>query len=104
MTRVLQRHARRVGSGVFQGRLYRIGWYPGAQDSPHPQDTVTGELYFLESAAPCLKALDAYEGEEFARVARPIRHGRHRYTAWIYLFTPPTTGLPRIPGGDFATA
>jgi gamma-glutamylcyclotransferase (GGCT)/AIG2-like uncharacterized protein YtfP len=103
MSRVLRRHARRVGPGVFRGQLYRVGWYPGAKDSPRLTDRVFGELYVLEHPAPCLEALDAYEGSEFVRVARDIRRGRRRYTAWIYLYEPPIERLARIPDGRFVT-
>lgn len=103
MSRVLQRHARRIGPGIFQGCLYRIGWYPGAQDSLNPGERVEGELYRLERPGPCLEALDAYEGDEFQRVVRSIQSGRRLFSAWIYLYTPSTAGLPRIRDGRFVT-
>ena len=101
MSRLLQRHARRIGPARFQGRLYRVGWYPGARDAQQSGETIVGELYALERPGGCLAALDAYEGSDFQRVERPIACRHRRYRAWIYLYTGATRGLPRIPGGDF---
>jgi len=94
MARWLARNARRIGPAWFQGRKFRVSWYPGAVDSEDPRDRVEGELWRLKRPRTALARLDRYEGfdpahperSEFVRVVRPIRCGRRRLQAWIYLY------------------
>jgi gamma-glutamylcyclotransferase (GGCT)/AIG2-like uncharacterized protein YtfP len=107
---VLARHAELVGEGFFNGRLYRIGHYPGVVPTRAPHDRVFGEVYRLREAADLLLRLDEYEGCGAAAVA-PTEYVRTtaRITltndtivhAWIYVYNKPTHGLERIRSGFF---
>src|SRR5919106_1266811 len=65
--RLLERHASFVGAGIFQGRLYDLGRYPGAVPSKTNTDRVVGEIYRFAGSEEVLKVLDNYEGRRFRR-------------------------------------
>jgi len=46
--------------GYFNGRLYRITWYPGAVFEKNADSKVHGEIYRLQSTE-ILRELDVYE-------------------------------------------
>ena len=105
---VLMRTATFVDRAILCGKLFMVEDYPGAVASDDPADVVHGEAYRLQSF-DTLTRLDHYEGcaphdsgAAYARVLRTITlaHGG-RVTAWVYLYTRPTTGLERIASGDF---
>lgn len=112
MAGVLAGGSKAAGPATFQGRLYRVSWYPGAVPSARPEDRIRGEVFALsaESAAGLLDQLDEYEearpGTGAAALYRRERHtvrladGRE-LRAWIYLYNGPTAGLERIASGDF---
>jgi len=63
LARRLRQQARFAGHATVQGRLYRLGSYPGAVASGHPADRVHGEVFDITAAPPALlAALDHYEG------------------------------------------
>ena len=110
MHRVLVRHAELVGEGFFNGRLYRVGHYPGAIPSSGPDDRVFGEVYRLREAADLLLRLDEYEGcrptavapTEYVRTtARITLTNETVVRAWIYVYNKPIHGLERIRSGFF---
>jgi gamma-glutamylcyclotransferase (GGCT)/AIG2-like uncharacterized protein YtfP len=76
----LRREARLLGEATIEGRLYRISWYPGLVLGGGPDARVHGEVYALNTPAPTLKWLDAYEGlgrgpadqHDYERVERPV--------------------------------
>ena len=113
MHQLLAQSATRLGPATFQGRLYRIDWYPGAIDAENAQDKVVGEVYQLREPARLWPRLDDYEGcgvddrdrKEFVRVRRDVclNSGSVRKT-WIYLYNGPTADLSRIESGDFFIA
>ncbi|HAV64185.1 MAG TPA: gamma-glutamylcyclotransferase, partial [Verrucomicrobiales bacterium] len=98
MSRFLAAHAEHLGPATFQGRMYRISWYPGVVPSADPADRVHGDLFELGDAATALPKLDDFEGvgpghvkpQEYIR--RPecvtLPDGRS-VTAWIYVFNRP---------------
>jgi gamma-glutamylcyclotransferase (GGCT)/AIG2-like uncharacterized protein YtfP len=99
-----------VDDGFFQGRLYRIGTYPGVRTSQRAKDWVRGEIYQLHDAPETLAQLDAYENydparprtSEYIRVLRPIRcRSGGTLSSWLYLHQQVTARYPRIPSGDF---
>ncbi|MDA0661530.1 MAG: gamma-glutamylcyclotransferase [Proteobacteria bacterium] len=110
MHRILARHATPLGPAVWQGRLYRVGWYPGAVASDDARDSVRGELYRLRLPRQVLPPLDRFENcgpgfsapTEFSRESHEVHRPDHgSLRAWIYVYRRPVTGLPRIAGGDF---
>jgi len=107
---ILARYAHFVGEGIFMGKLYNIGEYPGAVPSNDPDDVVRGEVYALRDPKPVLRVLDDYEGcgqddsspTEFRRekVNISLESGRN-INAWIYIYNRSTDGLKVIPSGDY---
>jgi len=113
MHRLLARHGAFVGEATYQGRLYRIGHYPGVVPSDDPADRVRGEVYRLPRPALLLPRLDAYEGcgpgfrdpTEYVRAIQGVRLADGRtLSAWVYLYNRPVAKLRRVPGGDFRAA
>ena len=102
-----------VAEGVIQARLYNLGSYPGAVRSELPGDRVLGTLFRLQNPAEALPRMDRYEGylpgdpegcefrRELATVELPGE--RRSLQAWVYYYTLPVGGLPRIEGGDYRT-
>jgi gamma-glutamylcyclotransferase (GGCT)/AIG2-like uncharacterized protein YtfP len=109
--KLLQRHhARFLGSGHVQGRLYHLSEYPGATWSSTPGDSVQGEVYFLPRAATAFKALDRFEGYDparpewsmFERKETTVRlAGAREMRAWIYWLRGGYRSGRRLLTGDF---
>ncbi|MEX2617124.1 MAG: gamma-glutamylcyclotransferase family protein [Alphaproteobacteria bacterium] len=108
--RILARHATPLGPAVWQGRLYRIGWYPGAVASDNATDGVRGDVYRLRAPRLTLPPLDRFENcgpgfpvpTEFVRERHAVRRPDGGFlSAWIYVYHRPVNGLRRIAGGDF---
>jgi gamma-glutamylcyclotransferase (GGCT)/AIG2-like uncharacterized protein YtfP len=104
----LRAEARLIGAATIQGRLYRVSWYPGAAESPDPEQKVHGELYALDAPARALVWLDAYEGiapesresGDYSRVERPVRLASgEEIAAWVYLYQLDVSGLPLVADG-----
>lgn len=110
MHRILARHATPLGPAVWQGRLYRVGWYPGAVASDNAADRVHGEVYRLRAPRLVLPPLDRFENcgpgfpapTEFVRERHAVRRPDGRsLQVWIYVYRRPVDRLHRIAGGDF---
>jgi len=110
MRGVLAGHAELIGEGFFNGRLYRVGTYPGAIPSSEPHDRVFGEVYRLRNVAEVLSRLDEYEGcgptaaapTQYVRKNEPITlTNETTVRAWIYIYNRPIQGLERIHSGLF---
>jgi gamma-glutamylcyclotransferase (GGCT)/AIG2-like uncharacterized protein YtfP len=100
MGRLLRRQAVFIGNGIFQGKLFDLGGYPGAVASKRAGDIVRGELYELRGER-LLSRLDAYEGKLFSRVVgRSVLSGGKKIQAWIYLYVGSTRGRRRIASGE----
>jgi gamma-glutamylcyclotransferase (GGCT)/AIG2-like uncharacterized protein YtfP len=107
----LRTEATRVGPAVFQGRLYRISWYPGVLDSADANDTVHGEVYRLADAERAFTWLDEYEGiriggssvaqpDEYRRVERLVTlESGATLTAQIYLYSRLVDATARVISG-----
>jgi gamma-glutamylcyclotransferase (GGCT)/AIG2-like uncharacterized protein YtfP len=107
---VLDEHAEYVGEATFQGKLYKIDWYPGVVPSDDPDDIVFGEVYKITDKDHVLSALDRYEGcspedpkpHAFVRKQRLVTlNNRGTIDAWIYLYTRSVSGKDRIDSGDY---
>ena len=103
MAALLHAHARWLGAGTIQARLYAISWYSGAVPSDDPADAVHGDVFALEpaSAREVIARLDGYEGADFARRAVEVTAGETRVAADAYLYAANVAGLPWIAHGDW---
>jgi gamma-glutamylcyclotransferase (GGCT)/AIG2-like uncharacterized protein YtfP len=64
--------------------------YPGFSEGD--AGTVVGEIVWLSDLAATFGLLDAYEGEDFARVVRQVTTDTgEELWAWIYTLADPTT-------------
>lgn len=105
MSELLVRHAEFVGEAVYQGKLFKIDYYPGAIPSDDPNDSVPGEVFRLDHANAALPLLDQYEevGPEFTEPNEYIRQQQtvvfnngSAVAAWVYIYNRSTQGLERI--------
>src|SRR5206468_11981026 len=71
---ILARHGSYIGMGVFQGRLYNLGRYPGGVASAEKSDRVIGEGYELELITEALEFLDDYDGRLFSCELTSLSH------------------------------
>lgn len=110
MHQIIASYGSWVGEGVFQGKLYRISFYPGVVVSTNADDRVVGEVYHLHQSSEALEALDEYEGYDskhenesdyLRRRASIAMNDGTALEAWIYLFNLPVERLDLIPSGDF---
>jgi gamma-glutamylcyclotransferase (GGCT)/AIG2-like uncharacterized protein YtfP len=99
-----------LGDGAFRGKLYKVGYYPGAVRSDCESDIVVGDVYLLQDPEKVLEVMDEFEGcrstkfskGEFYRdkVAVCLESGEE-INAWAYIYNRPTEGLKVIPSGDY---
>ena len=102
LSHLLVHHGIFVGEGLFQGKLYDLGRYPGAVSSRKKSDFVTGEIYRLENPKQVFHILDEYEGPRFKRTQVTIFFGEDsRLLCWIYLYTHSISGRRIISSGDY---
>jgi len=102
LSHLLVHHGIFIGKGIFQGKLYDLGRYPGAVPSGEKTDLVTGEIYRLENPKQVFDILDEYEGPRFKRTRVTIFFEEDaRLPCWIYLYTHSTSGRRIIPSGDY---
>jgi gamma-glutamylcyclotransferase (GGCT)/AIG2-like uncharacterized protein YtfP len=102
LSHLLVHHGIFIGKGIFQGKLYDLGRYPGAVPSWKKSDFVTGEIYRLENPKQVFDILDEYEGPRFKRTQVTIFFGEDtRLLCWIYLYTHSISGRRIILGGDY---
>lgn len=110
MYHLLARYADFVGDASYQGKLYKIDYYPGVVSSEDPSDVVQGEVYRLHDPDLVLSRLDQYEecGPGFPEPTEYIREIQHvqlqsgeTIPAWIYLYNRPTNYLELVTSGDF---
>lgn len=76
--------------------------YPGVVQGP---GVVVGEVVWLADVAATLERLDAYEGDEFARIpCNAVLNSGVHMSAWIYVLSDPgiTRRAQRIESGDWA--
>jgi len=110
MSRLLTKYAEFVGGAAYQGKLYKIDYYPGAVPSNDPNDAVLGEIYLLHQADVALPLLDQYEefGPEFPepneyirlKQAVALKNGR-TVMAWVYVYNHSTEDLELIESANF---
>jgi len=107
---ILARYSTFVGEATYQGRLYKVSWYPGAVPSDDPADLVRGEVYRLRQPDLVLSRLDRHEEygpgfadpSEYVRLSQEVRLRTGQIlSAWIYVYNRPVDGFDRVPDGDF---
>ena len=107
---LLAKYANFVGEATYQGKLYKINYYPGAVPSKITSDEVTGEIFRLCDPNLVLSRLDQYEEcgtgfkepTEYIRVLQDVRLlNGEIYSAWIYLYNRTLCNIHLIPSGDF---
>ncbi|GAA4411563.1 gamma-glutamylcyclotransferase [Nibrella viscosa] len=106
----LHRQSTYLGQGRLPGRLYRVGWFPGAVFDPTGTDQILGEIYRMHAPAELLRILDAYEDTAdsgsgaglFVRKLLPVIGIRQTLPCWVYLYNESTETLPQIRPGDFS--
>jgi gamma-glutamylcyclotransferase (GGCT)/AIG2-like uncharacterized protein YtfP len=95
-------HVARSEPATTTGCIYAFPMgYPGMIAG---EGDVRGELLWLSELAAALPLLDAYEGEDFARVLRPVRRGDGSEAwAWCYVLADPATVVhaEHIADGDW---
>lgn len=105
MSKFLQRHSQCVGKGFFQGKLYKISWYPGAVLSVNKADRVYGSIFKFNDGQTVFKVLDNYEGVDqnlFKRVlVDTFLDDKTVVTSWVYLYNLSISHLKQIDSGDF---
>lgn len=108
--RKLRSSSKYIGKGYFNGKLFRVEWYPGALYEPGTPARVHGEIYQLESLE-ILNELDEYEdvledeaASLYVRKVVPVRNGHGEVIpCWTYLYNRPVLDLPLIEDGYFKT-
>ena len=107
---LLRVHAKLVGTGTIQARLYDLGTYPGAILSESPEESVHGEVYQVRQWETVIRRIDVYEGcsdkdaerQEFQR--REVLVNRldgAGMMAWSYLYIGEYPAGGYIQGGDY---
>lgn len=106
---VLDNHTEFINKARFQGKLFKIDWYPGVVPSEDEDDIVYGEVYKIINREEVLSKLDHYEGcspsdpkpHAFVRKEMPVVLNNKEITAWIYLFDLPVDDMIQIRSGDY---
>ena len=98
MHKTLARYATYLGEATAKGVLYDLGAYPAMREG---EGSVRGELYRVEDAARLFKALDRYEGYEYARKKVVVTTPEGGKEAWAYLYKKPLPPTRRIRSGAY---
>jgi gamma-glutamylcyclotransferase (GGCT)/AIG2-like uncharacterized protein YtfP len=91
MAQLLRQNARLLGHGYVPGRLFDLGWYPGATYEPNSPYRVWGDVFALTSEA-ILTQLDTYEGienhpdDEYVRRDVPVQMDKEQIRCQMYVF------------------
>ncbi len=106
MAQLLRQHAQLLGHGWVPGRLFNLGWYPGATYEPDSTYRVWGDLFQL-SDDTILTRLDDYEGikhhpdDEYARREVPVHMSDEAISCQMYVFLKVDGHQTLIESGNF---
>jgi gamma-glutamylcyclotransferase (GGCT)/AIG2-like uncharacterized protein YtfP len=106
IAQLLHQNARLLGHGHVAGRLFNLGWYPGATCEPGSPYRVWGDVYELIDER-ILVQLDEYEGitghpdDEYARRNVPVQVGAVEVRAEMYVFLKADGTQEWIESGNF---
>ena len=107
----LRQEALLIGPARMDGRLHRVGWFPGLRPAEAPGEMVHGEVYRLTDALKSIAWLDAYEGitpggssaaaaNTYLRAERAaLLPSGATLIAWVYLYQRPLPADTHIPDG-----
>lgn len=113
---LLSRHASKVSSATYQGKMYLVTrpdgtlQYPSVVPSKDPKDFIHGELFRFHEPSKIFSQIDVYEEcspdcpqpHEYQREIVHVQGPSGEATrAFIYLYNRSTEGLPLIEGGAF---
>ena len=106
----LGREARLIGEASIEGRLYRLGRYPGLVEVVDRESRVHGEVFALNNPTVSLAWLDAYERispdnahNDYERCERKVLlMSGQELTVWVYLYRASVRGLPTVPQGRWS--
>lgn len=110
MSKFLNKHSEFIGNAYFTGRLYDLGWYPGAVASDNPSERVYGNVFKLKNTDEVFKVLDDYEGvgntstyhNEYKReLINAYLDDGERLKIWVYIYNASTKDLKRIFSGNY---
>jgi gamma-glutamylcyclotransferase (GGCT)/AIG2-like uncharacterized protein YtfP len=110
MAGLLAKRAEFIGKACYQGKLYKLGDYPGVVPSDKRADRVQGEVYRLRFPDLLLTRLDQYEEcglgfpepTEYIRSIQRVRlQSGKAISAWVYLYNWPTDKLMPVPSVQF---
>lgn len=102
-----------LGEAVIDGRLYDRGRYPILVAGAAPNETVHGEVFWLQAPAETFRWLDPYEGippgglrgSEYERVVRRVQlDGGRAVDAWVYVHHGAIGTARPVPGGRWHPA
>ncbi|MBO0952741.1 gamma-glutamylcyclotransferase family protein [Fibrella forsythiae] len=91
MAQLLRQQAVLIGHGYVPGRLFDLGWYPGATYEPDSPYRVWGDVFELTDES-VLNQLDEYEGiedhpdDEYARRNVPVQMNNEVVACQMYVF------------------
>lgn len=92
-----------VDSDVINGKIFDLGWFPGAKVTPGHFDTgapsIIGDVFRLTDDA-IIPRLDGYEGYPnlYDRVQTETASGRH---VWVYVYNAHIPEERQIVSGDW---
>lgn len=106
---VLDDYAQFISEATYQGKLYKIDWYPGVVPSEDEDDIVYGEVYKIIEREEVLTKLDRYEGcspmdpkpHAFIRKQVQVKSNGNEITAWIYHYDLSIDEKVQISSGDY---
>jgi gamma-glutamylcyclotransferase (GGCT)/AIG2-like uncharacterized protein YtfP len=91
MAQLLRQNSQLVGHGYVPGRLFDLGWYPGATYEPDSTYRVWGDVFAITDET-ILSQLDSYEGienhpdDEYARRDVPVQMGNRQVRCQMYVY------------------
>jgi gamma-glutamylcyclotransferase (GGCT)/AIG2-like uncharacterized protein YtfP len=106
MAQLLRKNATLLGHGYVPGRLFNLGWYPGATYEPDSPYRVWGDVFTLTNET-ILEQLDDYEGienqadDEYARLDVPVQMAETQVRCQMYVFLKPDGQQTLIESGNF---
>ena len=100
MAQLLRQNARLIGHGYVPGRLFDLGWYPGATYEPDSPHRVWGDVFALTNDT-ILTQLDDYEGNEYARIDVPVQMEESQVRCQMYVFVKADGQQRLIESGNF---
>ena len=111
MSKFLDKNSEFVGEGYFNGKLFKVSWYPGAVLSKIASGRVYGHIFKIHDHIKTFKILDDYEGVGEATAEYPNEYRRELIETflndgtilrtWVYVYNNATDHLRLIISGDY---